>query len=356
MKEIYFQELGIQYKRYNETPIATIRTSIKHREEMHAIIDTLYKNIPKENILGPAFCIYVYVTSVEDFDVELGFPVSKIIETDEVKTRILSEMEVLSIVHEGPISQKSESYKKLYGFTEKHGIISDEFTREIFLDSNDPEGNKIELQFIIHNWNSLFEKRIELILGKEKKLEVMKGIENVSLESAIEDKFHFVKCVMERLEYITDNDQMYSILSGCAHVFPKNLIQKMKKVYQKARKENNVYKSIEITLKFMEKDPAWIKVPIREGKILYVTKNPRISKKQVEARNDVVKRTAHCFCPIIRTNLDRGMPVKFCYCGAGWYKQQWEGIFDKPVRIEIIESVLQGDDYCSFAINIPDDL
>ncbi len=356
MKEINFQELGIQYKRYNETLIATIRTSIKKREEMYTIIDKLNQNIPKDTILGPVFCIYVYVTSVEGFDAELGFPVSQIIENNEVKTRILPEMEVLSIVHEGPIERRRKTYKTLYGFTEKYGIISDGFTREIFLDSNDPEGNKIELEFIIHDWNGLFEKRIELVLGKEKTLELMKGIDKISLESALEDKFYFIKGVIERLEYIVNNNQMYSILSGCAHVFPKNLIQKMKEVYQEARKDNNVYKSIDIVLEFMEKDPAWIKVPIREGKILYATKNPGDSTKRVEASNDVMKRKASCSCPIIRKNLNRGMPVKFCYCGAGWYKQQWEGIFDKPVRIEIVESVLQGDEYCSFAIHIPDDL
>jgi hypothetical protein len=69
------------------------------------------------------------------------------------------------------------------------------------------------------------------------------------------------------------------------------------------------------------------------------------------------KRTAYCFCPIVRTNLDRGMPLTFCYCGSGWYRQQWEFATGKPVRsIQIVRSILQGDDVCQFAIHLPPDL
>jgi len=50
------------------------------------------------------------------------------------------------------------------------------------------------------------------------------------------------------------------------------------------------------------------------------------------------------------------MPVHYCYCGAGWYRQQWEGVFDKPVSIKIVKSVLRGDEICRFAIHIPKDL
>jgi len=50
------------------------------------------------------------------------------------------------------------------------------------------------------------------------------------------------------------------------------------------------------------------------------------------------------------------MPPTFCYCGAGWYRQQWEGAVGKPVQIEIVDSLLKGDDRCTFAIRLPDEL
>jgi predicted hydrocarbon binding protein len=50
------------------------------------------------------------------------------------------------------------------------------------------------------------------------------------------------------------------------------------------------------------------------------------------------------------------MPTAFCYCGAGWYRQQWEGAIGRPVTIEIVKSVLKGDEVCQFAIQLPEDL
>ena len=68
------------------------------------------------------------------------------------------------------------------------------------------------------------------------------------------------------------------------------------------------------------------------------------------------KRAAYCFCPVIRARLDAGMPVTYCYCGAGWYRQQWETATGMPVRVEVVRSVLKGDDVCSFAVHLADEL
>jgi len=324
---------------------------------MHAILEKLIQKIPKEYILGPTFCIFVYVTSVEGFDIEIGFPVSKEFNIAEIKSRNLKPIEVLSLIHKGLSDTRKDSYKKLYSFTEKHGIISDEFGREIFQDNNNPEGNEIELQFIIHDWNGLFEKGIDQILGKEKKQIVIKDSEQITLDSPLENKFQRVKCAMERLDEITDEEQKYQIISGCSHIFPKTLINSIKEVYNESRiKTEDPLKAIDEVLEFMEKDHAWIKVPIRENNILYATKNPRDPKGVKEATTEAEKRTAYCFCPVIREMLDKGMPVHYCYCGAGWYRQQWEGVFEKPVNIEIVKSVLRGDEICQFAIHIPKDL
>jgi predicted hydrocarbon binding protein len=53
--------------------------------------------------------------------------------------------------------------------------------------------------------------------------------------------------------------------------------------------------------------------------------------------------------------MGQGMPTTFCYCGAGWYRQQWEGAMGRPVTVEIVKSVLRGDDACQFAIYLPQD-
>ena len=42
-----------------------------------------------------------------------------------------------------------------------------------------------------------------------------------------------------------------------------------------------------------------------------------------------------------------------CFCGSGWYDQLWEGILGRPVDVEVLQSILKGDDCCTFAIHLP---
>ena len=46
-------------------------------------------------------------------------------------------------------------------------------------------------------------------------------------------------------------------------------------------------------------------------------------------------------------------PELFCYCGAGFYKGIWEEIIQEEVKVEVLESVLKGDDVCKIAIYLP---
>jgi predicted hydrocarbon binding protein len=43
----------------------------------------------------------------------------------------------------------------------------------------------------------------------------------------------------------------------------------------------------------------------------------------------------------------------YCYCGAGFYQGIWEEILQQPVQVELLESVLKGDDVCKIAIYLP---
>ncbi len=352
------KELGIEYKKHEDTLIAGIRFNPKKREEFHATFERLNQDIPKEIISGPAFSIFHYITSVkEGFDVESGFPVTQAVQTNEIKTRTLPEMEVLSIVHQGSVEKLRESVGKLYSYATEHGIISDEFSREIYLDSNNPEGKKIEYHFIIHDWNELFSDNLERVLGDEAKLEVMQGSDGLTIESSVDERFQWVKSALERLENLADDKQKYDIISSCAHVFSKEPINNAKAVYESTQGQtNDPLKAIDAVIEFMDKDPAWPKRPVRKGDIIYSSKAPRDPQGYEKAKSEAEKRKAYCFCPLIRNHLEEDIPISFCNCGAGWYRQQWEGILGKPVRINILKSVLKGDDECQFAIHLPDDL
>jgi hypothetical protein len=61
----------------------------------------------------------------------------------------------------------------------------------------------------------------------------------------------------------------------------------------------------------------------------------------------------YCHCPRIRAALHsvEHMPSLYCYCGAGFYKAIWEEILQRPIQVDVLESVLDGDEVCRFAID-----
>jgi len=347
---------GIKYEKLPPRLVASICLNARERKELHSAIRRLTELIPEENILGPAICVFNFISSYkEGFDVEVGFPVVGAVQSNEVKTRTLPEMEVLSLTHQGTIQSLGESIRLLYGSAYELGLISDEFRCERYLDSNNPEGNEIELQFVLHNWNELFGRNVARVLGEDTRQEVVLGCNELHLDSSVDERFKWVRRVLDNLDQIAKEDEKCDILSRCAHVFPKKPIERARTVYESAKSNTkDGLKAVDAVIQFMGEDRAWEETPIRKGNILYWRKGPRDPKAYNEARNDPEKRKAHCYCPLIRDHLEGDVPSAFCYCGAGWYRQQWEGILSKEVRIEVIKLVSRGDEICEFAIHLPD--
>jgi effector-binding domain-containing protein len=352
------KKLEIEHKKFKDTMVATSYFNLKERKEIKKTLGKLKKSIPGKYIIGPGFAIFRFITSFkEGFDIEAGFPVSKAVENDIIKTRIIPKMEVLSLTHRGLEEKLGESYRKLYNYAYEHGLISDEFCREVYHDSDTPEGGLTEIQFIVHKWDELLVKNLQGFLGKKEKQEVMKGINDLKVDTTVKERFNRVKQSLEKLYGIANEEQMYKILSGCTHIFPKNQIEKLKKVYDEVKeKTGDAVHAIDAVIEFMGNDPGWGEQPIREGKTIYSSKSPRDPEGYKKANTQLEKKKAYCFCPLIREHLDEGMPYTFCYCGSGWYKQQWEGTIGKPVKIDIVKSILKGDELCKFAIHLPDDL
>lgn len=348
---------GIEHKQTGETLVATIRTCLKDRSELRGIFDNLARRIPAECIAGPAFCIIRFITSLtEGDDVEVGFPVNRIIDLGEIRTRTMPALEVLSLVHRGPLEELGQAYRRLYGPAAELGLISDEFAREVYLHWDDPAQAEVELQFVVHRWNDLLAANLERVLGAEACCAVMQGADGLGVESGVDERFAWAKGAMERLQGLAAPDQAYDIVSSCAHIYPREQIDKLAAIYQGARaKGGDQLAAVDAVIEFMGVDPGWKERPVREGRVIYSAKRPRNPQAHEKAQTPAEKRAAYCFCPVIRARLDAGMPLTYCNCGAGWFRQQWEGAIGRPVRIDIVESVLRGDDVCKFAIYLPED-
>ncbi|MHA2032923.1 MAG: GyrI-like domain-containing protein [Candidatus Kariarchaeaceae archaeon] len=353
-------ENNIEYKKIDETKVAYIRTGIKTRDDISEVIQRLTIKIPKEIISGSAYGRTFWVTSVpkeEGFDMEIGFPVSKEFEKGEIQTKINERREVFSITHKGSIDKKNETYGKLLKYIRNKKVISDEYSMEIYIDNNNPKGEALEFQYVVHNWQELFKQHSERVLGSDATKEIIP--EHLPFDSSAVNRLDWAKEAITNVKnHTSDPHQLYNILSSCAHVFPIDPILKMKEVYERRRDETkNPLAAIDSVLDMMKDDNAWGNRPYREGNVIIATKNPADRESFEKATTPEERRRAACFCPVIRDHLeDEDIPKEYCLCSAGWERRQWELTLSKPVKVDVRQSVLQGDDLCQFAIHIPNEL
>jgi len=355
---VSLSEIGIEYKKIPETLAATMRVNPKSRADLPALFGDLARQIPRADIAGAPFCIIQFVTSVKDgLDAEIGFPVYRPVETGTIKTRVLPPLQVFSLVHRGPLEELRATHRKLYGATAELGLISDEFAREVYPGWEQSDWSEIEVQFVLHDWSQLFGAHLARVLGVAGASQVLRGVQPLALESDLDARFAWSKEMMARLDRLATGEQKYDIVSSCAHVFPAGQIEKLRAVYVDARSKNaSALEAVDAVIGFMEQDPGWGEKPTREGKVIYSTKKPRDPQAHAQATTDAERRRAYCFCPIVRDRLDQGMSTTFCYCGSGWFRRQWEGATGKPVRVEIVKSIVKGDEVCQFAIHLANDL
>lgn len=353
-----WQNLGIEHKQVSRTVGAAARITIRSRRDLPTVLERLGQRIPRDSLAGPPFCIIRFVTSVEDgIDAEVGFPVRRAVDAEGIATHIFPALDVLSLMHSGPLDTVSESYGTLYRAAVEQGLISDEFAREVYPDWEMAAWDRVEVQFVLHNWNELFAANLDHVLGREAGERVMRGLQEPSVASPLDERFRWVKRTLERLDGLAREEQTYDIVSRCAHVFPEEQIEKLRAVYVDAlTTSDDPLEAVDAVIAFMGEDPGWGRAPRREGRIIYSTKAPRDPEAYDKAQSEAEARSAYCFCPIVRNRLEHGMLPTFCYCGAGWYRQQWEGAIGRPVSISIVKSILKGDDECQFAIRLPNDL
>ena len=57
-----------------------------------------------------------------------------------------------------------------------------------------------------------------------------------------------------------------------------------------------------------------------------------------------------CFCPLI--SIHQNSPKVVCNCSLGWQQHTWEMLLQKPVKVELTESVLRGGKRCVFKIQV----
>jgi uncharacterized pyridoxamine 5'-phosphate oxidase family protein len=106
----------------------------------------------------------------------------------------------------------------------------------------------------------------------------------------------------------------------------------------------------------VKNDPC-IESGVRKGNRIIIKKIPHMAKEYLVEEDEQKKRYYYCHCPWVKEAFkesDKPISAVFCNCSAGYYRAYWEIVFDEPVRVDVLESLLKGDPICRFAVHIPE--
>jgi hypothetical protein len=220
-------------------------------------------------------------------------------------------------------------------------------------------------------WLAKLSRSLDVVAGTETRDQIMTGSEEFSDKSDRQAIIAWSKLAMDRLNKLVDADKRIEIMTRCACQYPKSDLLELRKTYQVTQDIDLVHKTLQESFISFLKNSLKLDNDIvtdivnrgmglagkRDGNTIIATKIPKSShiKEYFTEKNPVKKRAIYCHCPRIRDALKTDTPISasYCYCGAGYYKGIWEEILQRPVKVELLESVLKGDDACKIRIHLP---
>ena len=221
--------------------------------------------------------------------------------------------------------------------------------------------------------------RLAQVVGEQKRDEVFAGLVLPVLSTPNTARPAFTQAVMERLENLIAPEVYRPLLANCLRTLGeadpaarnkflacKNLDEFLQKkgdefiaYLGQLKRENRLYFTQEITdevTAYVESHPE-IRQGVRAGNVIYEAKIPYNTVAYLAATDERMKRYHYCHCPWVKESLranDVRVSPTFCLCSAGFHKKYWEGVFGQSLKADVVETVLQGDPWCKFAIHLPE--
>lgn len=220
-------------------------------------------------------------------------------------------------------------------------------------------------------WLAKFSRCLDETVGQEIRKEVMAGSEGLSSRSDRQQVVAWSGQAMARLDALVDEKSRRQIMTGCACRYPKSDLQAMRQSYEATQDVDLAHQMLQEQFESFLKNSlklsdaliaevvkrGWGSAGVRHGDTIIAAKIPKSGYLMAYmAETDPEKRRQYyCHCPRIRDVLKTGETISptYCYCGAGFYESIWQEILQRPVAVEVLTSVLQGDEVCKIAIHLP---
>jgi len=232
-------------------------------------------------------------------------------------------------------------------------------------------GSMSERQDFEQMWLAKFTRCLDEVVGEDIRKQVMAGSEALASNSSTPAIAQWTREAMERLEALAGEESSRRVMLGCACQYPKPDLQEIRHTFQATGDLDLAHRLLQERFETFLRDTlrlsdelvadivrrGWGVAGVRDGNTIIATKIPKSGTlvEYVHETDPEKRRQYYCHCPRVREVLKGAetIPVIYCYCGAGFYKGIWEEILQEPVKVEVLESVLRGDDVCTFAIYLP---
>jgi hypothetical protein len=220
-------------------------------------------------------------------------------------------------------------------------------------------------------WLRKLSAGLEQVSGVQIRDAVMAGSEVLSSQTPSEKVIAWTRGAMERLDTLVGKADRRTILTGCACQYPRSALEGLKQAYEESHDVDVVHRALQEQFESLLRDTlrleehlvedvvrrGWGSAGVKAGRTVTATKIPKSGHLAEYLREDdpARRRQLYCHCPRVRDVLLSSATISptYCYCGAGFYKGIWEEILQEPVEVELLKSVLQGDEVCRFAVHLP---
>ena len=222
------------------------------------------------------------------------------------------------------------------------------------------------------NWQGKLSRALEDTVGEGIRDQVLTGAVALTDDTPVEEKIRWTTEMFTQLAKFTNEKTRQGIMTRCACQYPVEDLEDARDAYRATElvaqaifilQENFellLRETLELEENLIEEilQRGWGVAGHREGNSIISTKIPKSGslREYFQETDPIKKRRLCCHCPRVRDGIgsEPKLPEDYCYCGAGFYKGIWEEILGEPVEVEVLESVIRGDDVCKIAIHLPE--
>ncbi|MDH5714467.1 MAG: DUF6144 family protein [Candidatus Aminicenantes bacterium] len=168
-------------------------------------------------------------------------------------------------------------------------------------------------------------RNIEQETNRAVLLKVMQDFDQFQSASDKAMKAEWLKGAIERLEKLVDKETAVKIMESCGLECCSSAV--IKRAKQLMSKSSSI-------AEFLNKFSA--------GGYRFILKD----------NNIIIGTYNKCYCGQVKHTKETFITNTYCQCGVGYLRQLFQSALEKPVKVELIQSIITGAERCEFIINI----